>query len=96
LEFYDVDSGLEYLKGYSDPQNEKQIPDLVLVDLNIPKKSGWEFIEELKHMQLGNQLPKVYIVSNTQNPEDKQRAAEIDEVIGLKAKFLTKEFFENF
>lgn len=67
-------------------------PDLIFLDLNMPKMNGWEFLEQYKNLSI-SQKAKVLIVilTTSANPDDIKRAKEIEEVTGFETKPLTKE-----
>lgn len=48
-------------------------PDLILLDLNMPRMSGWDFIEAVA-AQPG--LPPIVIVTSSIDPRDKARSAQ--------------------
>ena len=78
---------LDYLK------KENQIsPDIIFLDLNMPKMNGWEFLEQYKNLDMV-QKAKVLIVilSTSANPDDLKRAKEIKEVTDFETKPLSKE-----
>lgn len=63
-----------------------KIPDLIILDLNLPGMSGFEFLQELKK-QLSNNMPSVMILSARDADED------IIQGLGLGAdEFITKPF----
>jgi len=49
------------------------LPDLVLLDLNIPKKSGFEVLSEIKNDSVLHDVP-VIVLSNSSLDTDIQRA----------------------
>jgi CheY-like chemotaxis protein len=51
-------------------------PDLILLDLNLPRKSGREVLAEIKREQDLRHIP-VMILSTSTNPEDVARAYEL-------------------
>jgi two-component system, chemotaxis family, response regulator Rcp1 len=51
-------------------------PDLILLDLNLPRKSGREVLAEIKQEQALRQIP-VMILSTSANPEDISRAYDL-------------------
>ncbi len=50
------------------------MPDLVLLDLNLPKHDGWEVLAEIRSLP-GMHLTPVVILSSSGNPEDCERAS---------------------
>jgi DNA-binding response OmpR family regulator len=56
-------------------------PDLVLLDLILPKKSGFEVMEEIRsNSQLQTEEIPIIIISNLGQPEDVQRGQELGAV----------------
>ena len=47
--------------------------DLVFLDLNLPKRDGWEILEALRSVPLKNPIP-VFILSSSNAPQDLARA----------------------
>lgn len=88
-----VESGfeaLDYLKSVDELGNHPQ-PDLIFLDINMPKMDGWEFIEEYKQLlpeQRGKVL--VWMLSTSNNPDDKKRAQQLGSD-GFMAKPLTMD-----
>ncbi len=90
----DAESGLEMIP--------KNIPDLVLLDLLLPGKSGFDFLEEIKHHDFYKHIP-VVVVSNLGSKADIDNALDlgaadflvkanstIDEIIQKSEKFIEK------
>jgi len=50
-------------------------PDLVLLDIIIPKKDGYEVLEELKKNAKTKNIP-VVLLTNLESPEDIQKATD--------------------
>lgn len=61
---------LQQRGGYKD----RLKPDLVLLDLNLPKRTGWEVFEEMRSDDSLRNVP-VVILSSSGEPEDRRRAA---------------------
>src|SRR5579884_2142991 len=48
-------------------------PDLVLLDINLPKRDGWEVLTELRSNPDTRRVP-VVVLSSSGSPEDRDRA----------------------
>lgn len=51
-------------------------PDLILLDLQLPGMSGYEFVDQYKRMNGTQQIPIVAISANVR-PEDKEQALQV-------------------
>lgn len=71
-------------------------PEIIFLDLNMPKMNGWEFLNEYKHLD-NVQKAKVLILilTTSANPDDIKRAKEIKEVSGFETKPLSKELLSQ-
>ncbi|NNF02710.1 MAG: response regulator, partial [Bacteroidia bacterium] len=59
---------LEYLEN-----NENSVPDLILLDINMPIMNGWEFIDEFKILNsVMSKSPVIIMVSTSLNPDDQK------------------------
>lgn len=67
--------------------NEDQIPDILLLDINMPELNGFEFLDALKakRTDLCDKL-NVFIVTSSLNPEDYQIAKGYDCIKGFHNK----------
>lgn len=52
---------------------QKELPDLVLLDLILPKKSGFEVLKELRNNPTTNRIP-VIVLTNLEGSEDVEQA----------------------
>lgn len=55
--------GLAYLRKQS-PYEDKNLPDLILLDLNMPKMNGREFLKEMKQDNTINMVPVVVLTTS--------------------------------
>ena len=70
----DGDDAISYLKNASSPKGGP-LPDLVLLDLNMPKKNGLEVLEEIRNDPQLREIP-VLILTCSRSDADKHRAYE--------------------
>ncbi|MEB2782037.1 response regulator [Algoriphagus sp. C2-6-M1] len=57
----------------------------ILLDINMPKISGWDFLNRIESMKLENDV-KVIMLTSSINEEDKIRAASFNSVYGYISK----------
>ncbi len=67
---------------------EKEQPDLIFLDLNMPEIDGWTFLKRMQNMMTD---AKVVIVTSSTSELDRQRACDYPEVIDYYTKPLNKE-----
>jgi CheY-like chemotaxis protein len=98
-----VINGLEAL-AYLKKENQSP-PELIFLDINMPKMNGWEFLEQYKHLDVKQKARVVIMILTTSaNPDDIKRANEIEEVTGFETKPLTekmlteilKQYFQDY
>jgi CheY-like chemotaxis protein len=71
----DGDHALAWLRG-DDAYRERPRPDLLLLDVNLPRVSGFEVLAELREQNLLDSVP-VIIMSASCSERDKRRALEL-------------------
>ena len=67
--FYHAENGEEALKKL----NELHLPEIIFVDINMPRMNGWEFLRALKFIERYRTIP-VIMYSTTSHPEEIQTA----------------------
>ena len=68
---------------------EEPLPDLVLLDLNMPSMNGWEFLEAVK--PLDRPPERVFILTSSLDERDKTMATNYPSVKGYITKPLNTE-----
>lgn len=75
-------AGIEFLR-----ENPDNLPDLILLDINMPIMNGWDFLNEYRQLAREKDIP-IVILSSTVDPSDKEKADSYDEV----KQFISKPF----
>lgn len=70
--------------------SSENIPDIILLDINMPVMDGWEFMEELKNITPQIDKPIfIYIVSSSIAIEDRQKSETYADILGYLPKPIT-------
>ena len=91
-EFFE--NGLQAIEEIKSKLEKKEvIPDLILLDINMPILDGWQFLEEFKVLK--SRIEKeicIYIISSSDNTIDRNRANDFkDEIKDYYLKPITIE-----
>jgi len=62
------------------------LPQLILVDINMPVMDGWQFLEEFRQLAKGEYKPIIYMSSSSSDQDDIDRANTYKQLRG----YLTK------
>ncbi len=92
LEITKVLSGGEALKYLGKAES---LPEIILLDINMPEMNGFEFLEEYKRLFKNNSSTKIYILSSSIDPTDINKANEEKEVKDFMRKPLNVEEVES-
>lgn len=92
--FSDGEKGIDFLKKSLGAATN--LPDIILLDVNMPFMDGWEFLNEYKSLQ--TEIKKdidIYLLTSSNNPNDIAMAKEISELSGYLVKPISKEGIKN-
>lgn len=76
LVFENSEKAFQYFKNVLESNSAQAIPEIVLLDLNMPIMDGWEFLDAIEPyaQQLEQYNLKLNVVSSTINQEEVKRA----------------------
>ena len=85
---HSADDGLAYLRG------DSPVPDIILLDINMPRKSGWDFLDEFDALDADRTTSAVVIMlTSSQAPMDVERANDHPVVRRFTTKPLDERLF---
>jgi CheY-like chemotaxis protein len=68
-------------------ENKEALPNIILLDINMPIMDGWEFMEEMVALKSKiSEAINIYIVSSSIALEDKNKAKNYPEIIAYLSK----------
>ncbi len=99
-EIVTYENGKDALEGFTlKLQNDEPLPDVILLDLNMPLLNGWEFLDELSKWEIKQPI-LIYVVTSSIDPEDIERAKEYSLITHYLIKPITvqklTEILQNF
>lgn len=74
---------------------QKELPDLVVIDLMMPEMDGFTVIEELRKNQETSSIPVIVVTAKELTPDEKSRLGDQIQALLQKGDFLNDEFLEE-
>lgn len=91
-----VQNGLEALEYLLLKENGHcPQPELIFLDINMPKMNGWEFLEEYRKLHKSQKGDTVIIMTTSMSPFDREKAQNAPEVKEFLEKPLTIELLDE-
>ncbi|MFI5162615.1 MAG: two-component system response regulator [Sphingobacteriales bacterium] len=85
---------LDYIE--ENKSNPEKLPDVILVDLNMPLFSGWDFLERMQTLSpYIKKNIKVHVLTSSIRPQDKEMAEQYPFVRSLISKPLEPHMVES-
>lgn len=88
IEFMVYNNGVEVIQGLE----EGLLPDIILLDINMPIMSGFEFLNLYQHY---TNAANVFMLSSSDNEEDRKQAKKYSCVRGYVIKPVSKEVLHD-
>ncbi len=82
--------GIHYLRE----NNEGELPDYILLDLYMPKMSGFEFLRHLNKMEPVKEEVEVYVCTSSKDKDDRKEVMNYPFVSAFLEKPLPGDFLE--
>lgn len=73
-------NGEEALAAFKET-DEEHLPDVILLDINMPVMGGWQFLDEFIKLKFRKKIA-IYILSSSTAPDDKMRSKVYKDIIG--------------
>jgi CheY-like chemotaxis protein len=87
--------GQQALSWLRDAVAEHQaLPNLILLDINMPVMGGWEFLDAIDHYFNKYEYVNIVMLSSSINPDDEQKAQQYKRIISYLTKPLTMEMMD--
>ncbi len=88
---FDFDTAEIALKTYHEKiHDERELPDIIFLDLIMPEMNGWQFLEELAKISETRKKTEVYVLSAFSSSKDRMQAKTHSAIIGHFDKPLSK------
>jgi two-component system chemotaxis response regulator CheY len=92
--FMEAEKAVAFLQENKD--NEEQLPDVILLDLNMPVIDGWDFLELYEEFRYEvAKAIRIFIVTSSVDEKDIMRAQNYSAVTGFISKPLSPDIIRS-
>lgn len=92
--FTDGEQALNYIR--QNQHDGELLPDLILLDVNMPYMDGWQFMREFVQLDLpADKHIRVYILTSSTHESDLQKAKEFPTLAGYLVKPIGKNIIKE-
>ncbi len=88
--FFSAAEALAFLDSQETPERT-----VILLDLNMPEMTGFDFLDALSERTAVSELCRVYIVTSSVNQSDREKADQYAEVVDFIVKPIQKSTLTN-
>ncbi|WP_298322913.1 response regulator [uncultured Dokdonia sp.] len=90
LIFHDGEQALNHLAPVLRGTVESAIPDVILLDINMPILDGWQFLDGIITIEVIKKIT-IFIVTSSIDPRDKEKAKSYSNVKNFVVKPITQD-----
>ncbi len=88
-----VDKALEFLNDIIQNDTSEEWPTHIFIDINMPMKSGFDFVKEYSELNHCYPDPSVVFVSSVRSQNDLSKIKAYPIIKDIKEKFLEADYF---
>lgn len=94
-EYTNPEEAFDFLKSCAQ-ENSKNVPDVILLDINMPEMSGFELLEKMRDENVSLVNTKMFILSSSLDPNDIERSIQFESVVNFISKPLNNSKLEQY